>query len=235
MIFEINNYKTRKYFQDIAFLVRGISNDKTRQFLQCINVETKKNEDNETVYCVSTNGQIMHIVEYKKEDRPLEDGFYSVSQNKNDIIVLEKSNENINFPNWNKIVEQTNEHIKVIEDYDIFFVKNKKDNDFVFLQLVFILNNLGYMLQQDYLQSFFNLGMYHDKCDVYLSPYQLCSAVKFISGNCTAIIMPKTIEKTIPIVFNAFNKLDKTLHKINKEKELFNESILRKKKYLWED
>jgi len=42
MVFEKNNYRTRKYFDEMAFLIRAVSDDETRAFMTCINVETKK-------------------------------------------------------------------------------------------------------------------------------------------------------------------------------------------------
>lgn len=233
MIFEPSG-TTRKYFYEIAFLIRGKSNDDTRYFMQYIKVETKKNENVETVYCVTTNGQIMHIVEYNKENTPLEDGFYYVKTNKKDIIVLEKTDETISFPSWHKIVEQMKDHVKVIEGYNLLLNKNRKD-DLEYINLIFILSNLGYLIRHDYLQSLFELGVTHTQCDIYLNSYRQCDGVKFISGNCTAIIMPMNVKDLIPVIYNAFCKIDSTLKELNKNEVLFAESIVRKRKYLWEE
>jgi len=233
MIFETKGI-TRKYFYDIAFLIKAISTDETRYFMHYINVETKKNKDDEEmVYCVTTDGRIMHIVEYKKEDSPLENGFYSVSQNKKDIILLNKSDESVNFPNWSKIVEQMDNHLKVIENFEL-----RQENGFT--KLVFILNNLGYHIKFNYLQSIIDLcsspsRLLHDTCDIYLNSYRQGDGVKFINGNCTAIIMPMNIKEIIPVIYNAYTKLDNSLKELNKTEVLFEHSILRKKKYLWEE
>jgi hypothetical protein len=232
MVFEKNNYKTKKNFDDMAFLARAVSDDETRFFMHFIHVET----ENENVYCVSTEGRILHIVEYTKDEIELEDGHYRVTNNKKDIIVLEKENEKINFPNWKRILGTVQDHICIVDNFFLTLegLKDKtKAHDYY--EFLFILNNLGYCFNHTYLQS---IAMMNRNWSVYLSPYKQCAAMKFISGNKTAIIMPYTddiVKGMVATVANAFEKLDTTLREVNKTSTLFNmESIVRKKKWLWD-
>jgi len=236
MIFEIKG-KKQKYFNSIAFLTKALlTDDPTRPFMNIINVET----ENDIVYCVSTNGKIMHIVEFKNDETPIKaDGYYSVKTNTKDIIILEKTDSTIcgNFPNWRNITKNMIDYVSVVERYYLTFdgLKDKSKVHSIF-ELTFILNNLGYCFHSSFLQS---IAVMNRHWDIYLNPYKQCAPFKLVSENHTAIICPYTVDATKPIVNavgNAFEKLDKTLKEVSNNAELFNtESIVKRRKYLWEE
>ena len=224
---------TRKYFDGFSFLTRCIDNtDFTRKFMSVINIETI----NDTVSCVTTDGRAMHVVEYKKDDFPLDDGIYEVKVNVKNTIVIDKVNENDygHYPNWKRIVKSAEENINVIGNYCLTFndLKNKTKTH-SFYELIFILNNLGYCFNHLYLQS---IALMNRSWDIMLNPYVIGSVMKFVSENHFAFIMPYTKETLIYDTNNAFEILDKTLKSVSDKSELFDiRSVVRRKKYLWEE
>jgi len=222
---------TSKYFNDIAFLCRAVSSDITRYEMNHIYVET----ENDIIYAVSTEGRILHIVQFDKKDVPLKDGFYEVRTYTNNLIVLNKKDDITNYVNWKQVVKQVSENICIIEKYPMYSkqLKDKRINNY--FRLLYILNNLGYCFNNFYIESLFLMDL---DWDIFINPYKICEPVKFVSGNVTAVISPfsnKVFKELSVVVANGFIKLDETLQSISDKTDLFNlESIVRKKKSLLE-
>lgn len=199
-----------EYFNDIKFLINAVSDDKVRLFMNCINIET----DNDIVYMAATNGRILHFVEYKKDDFPLDDGMYEIKINQKEVVSLERNDELGEFPNWKLFF--CKENIKVIKNY-IFRENKKNHDDYSFYKLNFILSNLGYCINYTYLKYLYDIGL---SWDIYLNPYKQNSALKFVSANYTAVIMPIGVQDDcIPIIQSAFSLLDKTLKSVSDNTE----------------
>ena len=226
MVFEKRG-ASRKYFDSIVFLASAVlKNDVTRLSMRYIHVMTI----DDVVYMAATNGRVLHTVEYKKIDAPLEDGVYEIKVSKKDLIVLDRNGDEPSFMHWRKVLPVDN--IKVINDFQLLSLNRK--GDYSFCKLVFILSNLGYCIDHKYLYSLAEMGLFWD---IWLNPHKQWSAVKFTSGNHTVVMMPLSVEvhkEIMSVAKGAFDLLDGTLKEVSGNTELFPELVMRKKKFLWE-
>jgi len=165
----------------LGFLARAVSSDETRLYMNCIHVEPS---DKGGLTGVATDGRRLHYVDELAgaDVFGITAGFWKVFKNGKRVWIArldDSETEGFKFPNWRKVLSTGNfEYETYFEGYN-----NKTNHN----QLVDLLRNFPDKTVID-LKHIADLGV-HSVWRVEWFGRE--KAIRFTSGNCTAVIMPK--------------------------------------------
>jgi len=171
---EPKSFKFDRYNKDISDIFWCISargkND-VRKFLNYIKIENNK------IY--ATNGHIMNI--YTLQHNGLLDGIYEVITCKKTEVIINKMEEDIEYPNPNLIIEKDRPPIKEI--------KIRGSKDIVHTKIIRVLNEKVTIPYSLFVLAYWN--MYEDKT---LKIYGEKEPIFISDGTHLSVIMPMMVE-----------------------------------------
>lgn len=111
-------------FKAIAFVLRSISTNKTREVMNNVHVEQ---EEEGIIRMVATDGCRLHTAILPSIIEP---GDYSISVNNSKEIILEKDTKPTFFPNWRRVHPILNTKLNILNSIgDYKYIETNMDNE----------------------------------------------------------------------------------------------------------
>lgn len=159
-------------FEEIRWLTEAVYTDDTRYFMKGVHVE----KDGNKTILVSTDGKRLHKLEI--EDIDIDAGEYQISTNNTQVVILSLAREEINFPNWKKVMPKNKKHFKIT-----FAAKGKNQDQAFSINVAEILKTTGACINQTFLNPLRGN-------DWKVSFESASKSFVFTSGIMQAVIMP---------------------------------------------